>query len=104
MVDGFRYRARRVGALVAAAVMVAAALTTVVAAPQASAFSREGLPVEQLGVPSPSMGRDINVAVPGRRAAFGAVCSTAFAPRTTPTGGTSTPRRSSGSTSPASRW
>ena len=45
--------------------MLAAGLTTVVAAPQASAYSREGLPVESLSVPSPSMGRDIKVQFQG---------------------------------------
>ena len=34
-------------------------------APQASAYSREGLPVETLSVPSPSMGRDIQVQFQG---------------------------------------
>ena len=44
-----------------------AALTAVAAgpAPQASAYSREGLPVEMLSVPSPSMGRDIQVQFQG---------------------------------------
>lgn len=49
--------------------MVAAALMPVTAVfgptPKASAFSREGLPVEQLEVPSPSMGRDIRVQFQG---------------------------------------
>jgi diacylglycerol O-acyltransferase / trehalose O-mycolyltransferase / mycolyltransferase Ag85 len=68
VVDGFPHGARRVGALIAAAVMLAAALMTVVAVaapPQAAAFSREGLPVEQLDVPSPSMGRNIRVEFEG---------------------------------------
>jgi diacylglycerol O-acyltransferase / trehalose O-mycolyltransferase len=66
--DGFPQRARRVGALITAAVVLAAALTTVVglvSAPQAAAFSRDGLPVEQLDVPSPSMGRNIRVEFQG---------------------------------------
>lgn len=45
--------------------MVAAAVTTVSPAPQAAAYSREGLPVETLMVPSPSMGRDITVQFQG---------------------------------------
>lgn len=46
---------------------MAAAVTTaaLVVAPQASAYSREGLPVEMLRVPSPSMGRDILVQFQG---------------------------------------
>ncbi len=47
---------------------MASALTAVAAvgpAPQASAYSREGLPVEMLSVPSPSMGRDIQVQFQG---------------------------------------
>ena len=81
---------------------MASALTAVAAvgpAPQASAYSREGLPVEMLSVPSPSMGRNIQVQFQGG-GPHSVFCSTAFAPRTTPTAGTSTPRRSSGSTSP----
>ena len=53
-------RAYRIGALVAAAVLTAAML----AAP-AAAYSRPGLPVETLSVPSPSMGRDIKVQFQG---------------------------------------
>ncbi|MET0900356.1 MAG: alpha/beta hydrolase family protein [Mycobacterium sp.] len=40
-------------------------LITVGPAPTAAAFSREGLPVETLYVPSPSMGRDIRVQFQG---------------------------------------
>ena len=53
-------RAYRIGALVAAAVLTAAML----AAP-AAAYSRPGLAVETLSVPSPSMGRDIKVQFQG---------------------------------------
>jgi diacylglycerol O-acyltransferase/trehalose O-mycolyltransferase len=56
--------ARRVGRLVVCALMMAAAVM-VVPSPQASAYSREGLPVETLMVPSPSMGRDIKVQFQG---------------------------------------
>nr|WP_308204366.1 alpha/beta hydrolase family protein [Mycolicibacterium pyrenivorans] len=56
----FGHRVRRVGARLAVAVLLAAGLTTVTA-PQADAFSREGLPIEQLDVPSPAMGRTIRV-------------------------------------------
>jgi diacylglycerol O-acyltransferase/trehalose O-mycolyltransferase len=50
--------------LIAVAVMVAA-LVAALPSPQASAYSREGLPVETLMVPSPSMGRDIKVQFQG---------------------------------------
>jgi Putative esterase len=63
--EGFPHRAHRAGALIAAVVLLAATLTTVVAVagppPQAAAFSRDGLPIEQLDVPSASMGRNIRV-------------------------------------------
>jgi diacylglycerol O-acyltransferase/trehalose O-mycolyltransferase len=69
VVDGFPDRVRRAGVRIAAAVMVAAAFTAMSAvagsAPWASAYSREGLPVETLSVPSPSMGRDIKVQFQG---------------------------------------
>ena len=45
-----------------AALLTAAALS---AAPQAHAFSRDGLPIEQLDIPSPSMGRTIRVEFQG---------------------------------------
>src|SRR5690349_1087413 len=47
--------------------MVAATMTSVAvgSATQASAYSREGLPVETLDVPSTSMGRDIKVQFEG---------------------------------------
>ena len=40
-------------------------LVGITPSPTASAYSREGLPVEQLNVPSPSMGRDIHIAFQG---------------------------------------
>jgi diacylglycerol O-acyltransferase/trehalose O-mycolyltransferase len=55
--------ARRVG--VFAVVAATAMATFLLATPIASAFSREGLPVETLAVPSPSMGRDIKVQFQG---------------------------------------
>ncbi|MGE0214531.1 esterase family protein [Mycolicibacterium sp.] len=45
----------------AVAALLAAGLVGAVPAPAADAFSREGLPIEQLDVPSPSMGRTIRV-------------------------------------------
>ena len=53
----------------AIAALIAAVLPSFTAAaglsPTAEAFSRDGLPVEQLDVPSPSMGRDIRVEFQG---------------------------------------
>lgn len=42
-----------------------AAAGLIAGAPQAAAYSRDGLPIEQLNVPSPSMGRDIRVEFQG---------------------------------------
>jgi diacylglycerol O-acyltransferase/trehalose O-mycolyltransferase len=61
----FAQWARRVGALIVVAATAAVALTVVSSTPTASAFSRKGLPVETLSVPSPSMGRDIKVQFEG---------------------------------------
>jgi diacylglycerol O-acyltransferase/trehalose O-mycolyltransferase len=63
--DVFAQWARRVGALIVVAATAAVALTVVSSTPKASAFSRKGLPVETLSVPSPSMGRDIKVQFQG---------------------------------------
>lgn len=54
-------RILRVGARVAVALSLTAALLTVTPPTAAQAFSRAGLPIEQLDVPSPSMGRTIRV-------------------------------------------
>jgi diacylglycerol O-acyltransferase/trehalose O-mycolyltransferase len=62
-VNGLWRRIRGTGALVAAAVM--AATMMIGAAPHASAYSRDGLPVETLDVPSQSMGRNIKVQFQG---------------------------------------
>jgi diacylglycerol O-acyltransferase/trehalose O-mycolyltransferase len=55
----YRRHPHRIAVLFAAVLSVIAA--TVVSAPAANAFSRPGLPVEYLMVPSGSMGRDIKV-------------------------------------------
>ena len=47
------------------AALMSAAMISVGPAPTAAAFSRAGLPVEQLDVPSPSMGRNIRVEFQG---------------------------------------
>ena len=65
MVEILAHVTRRVGRLITVVMMAAAALVTVGSAPQAAAYSREGLPVEMLSVPSPSMGRDIKVQFQG---------------------------------------
>ncbi|WP_051053566.1 esterase family protein [Mycolicibacterium chubuense] len=45
--------------------LLAAAFLTTGPAPQAQAFSRAGLPIEQLDIPSPAMGRNIRVEFQG---------------------------------------
>jgi diacylglycerol O-acyltransferase/trehalose O-mycolyltransferase len=56
---------RRLAIAVAAAVMVPGLMTLAGAVPNAHAFSRPGLPVEYLDVPSPSMGRNIRIQFQG---------------------------------------
>jgi diacylglycerol O-acyltransferase/trehalose O-mycolyltransferase len=56
------------------------AAVAVAGAPHAAAYSRDGLPVEQLDVPSPSMGRDILVQFQGGKP-HSCYCSMAFTPR-----------------------
>ena len=58
-------RLRRAGTRVAVAALLAVSALTLGPHPQAHAFSREGLPIEQLDVPSPSMGRTIRVEFQG---------------------------------------
>jgi diacylglycerol O-acyltransferase/trehalose O-mycolyltransferase len=55
----YRRRDRPVAALVAAFALLA--LVTITGSPPAQAFSRPGLPVEYLEVPSAAMGRDVRV-------------------------------------------
>ena len=70
----------------------------------AGAFSRPGLPVEYLQVPSAAMGRSIKVQFQsGGTALRRCTCSTGCALKTTTTAGTSTPPPSSGTTSRACR-
>jgi diacylglycerol O-acyltransferase / trehalose O-mycolyltransferase len=57
---GFRTTARRL-TVAGSAVVMLSALMLLGGAPSAHAFSRPGLPVEYLDVPSPSMGRDIRI-------------------------------------------
>jgi diacylglycerol O-acyltransferase/trehalose O-mycolyltransferase len=68
MTGAIRERRRRVWRLVVAAVAAAlltGAVSLIGGPPRAEAFSRPGLPVEYLTVPSPSMGRDIKVEFQG---------------------------------------
>jgi diacylglycerol O-acyltransferase/trehalose O-mycolyltransferase len=55
---------RRICAVLFAALLPAAAVSAV-GTPTAAGYSRDGLPVESLAVPSPSMGRDIRVQFQG---------------------------------------
>jgi diacylglycerol O-acyltransferase/trehalose O-mycolyltransferase len=52
---------RRIGAAAAAALVIPGAVAMTGETATAGAFSRPGLPVEYLQVPSPSMGRDIKI-------------------------------------------
>lgn len=61
----FVQRIARAGTRIAAAAVLAAGLFTVSTPNEAQAFSRAGLPIEQLDVPSPSMGRTIRVEFQG---------------------------------------
>jgi diacylglycerol O-acyltransferase/trehalose O-mycolyltransferase len=64
--EQFAQWVRRFGVLVAVMVTAAAALMLAIGpAPQATAYSRKGLPVETLSVPSASMARDIKVQFQG---------------------------------------
>ena len=64
MVGGtFRTWARSVG--VVSIVLMSTLAVMVIQAPAADAYSSEGLPVEYLDVPSPSMGRDIRIQFQG---------------------------------------
>ena len=69
MAERLACRFRRSAALTVVIAMVVAALSVVVTvggqSPRAAAFSRTGLPIEQLDVPSPSMGRNIRVEFQG---------------------------------------
>jgi diacylglycerol O-acyltransferase / trehalose O-mycolyltransferase len=76
---GVRARAARKLTALVGAVLLLAALVPAVTAPTASAYSRDGLPVEYLSVYSPSMGRNIQVQFqgPGPTGAASAAPSTA---------------------------
>jgi diacylglycerol O-acyltransferase / trehalose O-mycolyltransferase len=64
-VQASRRTMRRLAAAVLAVVMVPGVFGIGGPVPTAAAYSREGLPVELLQVPSPSMGRDIKVQFQG---------------------------------------
>ena len=70
MYEALRYSAvwtwvRRLAIAMAAILMLPALLVATGSAPTAKAFSREGLPVEYLDVPSASMGRSIRIQFQG---------------------------------------
>jgi diacylglycerol O-acyltransferase/trehalose O-mycolyltransferase len=62
-VDTWTARAHRLVAAFGAALLLPG--LAIIAAPSATAFSREGLPIEILYVPSPAMGRDIRIEFQG---------------------------------------
>ena len=63
--DGPRRITRRLTSAIAAVAMAIGLVGVSELAPTADAYSREGLPIEQLDVPSPSMGRNIRVEFQG---------------------------------------
>jgi diacylglycerol O-acyltransferase/trehalose O-mycolyltransferase len=62
-VDTWTARAHRLSAAFGAALLLPG--LAIIAAPSSTAFSREGLPIEILYVPSPAMGRDIRIEFQG---------------------------------------
>ena len=90
--------ARRFAVAAVAAAALPGLVGVVGGSATAGAFSRPGLPVEYLMVPSAGMGHDIKIQFQsgGAELAGACTCSTVCARRTTSTAGTSTPRRSSG--------
>ncbi|CMT30466.1 esterase%2C %2C antigen 85-B [Mycobacterium tuberculosis] len=84
----------------AAAVVLPGLVGLAGGAATAGAFSRPGLPVEYLQVPSPSMGRDIKVQFQsGGNNSPAVYLLDGLRAQATTTAGISTPRRSSGTTS-----
>jgi len=89
VVNAVQYRLRRLLAIAAAVFTVPALAVIVGSAPNANAFSREGLTVEYLDVYSTAMGRNIRVQFqPGGAAA----------PTSSPGGGAAAPTSSPGGT------
>src|SRR6476620_7772046 len=87
VVNAVQYRLRRLLAIAAAVFTVPALAVIVGSAPNAHAFSREGLPVEYLDVYSTSMGRNIRVQFqPGGAAAPTFSPGGAAAPTSSPSG------------------
>src|SRR6476620_8770196 len=87
VVNAVQYRLRRLLAIAAAVFTVPALAVIVGSAPNAHAFSREGLPVEYLDVYSTSMGRNIRVQFqPGGAAAPTSSPEGAAAPTSSPSG------------------
>jgi diacylglycerol O-acyltransferase/trehalose O-mycolyltransferase len=87
VVNAVQYRLRRLLAIAAAVLTVPALAVVVGGAPNANAFSREGLPVEYLDVYSTAMGRNIRVQFqPGGAAAPTSSPGGAAAPTSSPSG------------------
>ncbi len=104
-VGKIRGATRRVVVAAAAAAVLPGLVGVVGGSATAGAFSRPGLPVEYLDVPSAGMGRDIRVQFQSGGADSPAVYMLdGCARRMTSTAGTSTPPPSSGTTARASRW
>jgi diacylglycerol O-acyltransferase / trehalose O-mycolyltransferase len=96
VVNAVQYRLRRLLAIAAAVFTVPALAVIVGSAPNANAFSREGLPVEYLDVYSTAMGRNIRVQFqPGGAAAPTSSPGGAAAPTSSP-GGAAAPTSSPG--------
>jgi diacylglycerol O-acyltransferase / trehalose O-mycolyltransferase len=97
VVNAVQYRLRRLLAIAAVVLTVPALAVVVGGAPNANAFSREGLPVEYLDVYSTAMGRNIRVQFqPGGAAAPTSSPGGAAAPTSSPGGAaapTSSPSR-----------
>src|SRR6478736_7228442 len=87
VVNAVQYRLRRLLAIAAAVFTVPALAVIVGSAPNANAFSREGLPVEYLDVYSTAMGRNIRVQFrPAGAAAPTSSPGGAAAPTSSPSG------------------
>ena len=93
---------RRLAIATVGAAMLAGLVGAIGGSATVGAFSKKGLPVETLNVPSPSMGHDIKVQFQGG-GPHAVYLLDGLRARTTSTAGTSIPRRSRSTTSPACR-
>src|SRR6185312_6079792 len=103
VVNAVQYRLRRLLAIAAAVFTVPALAVIVGSAPNANAFSREGLPVEYLDVYSTAMGRNIRVQFqPGGAAAPTSSPGGAAAPTSSPGGAAAPTSSPAGAAAPTS--